>query len=80
MLSENRPKGRLQNKAIGPFVVRGGIKMIILKILLLAGVILAILMFPCFVLAGRYDDASEEQLAELQRKHAQGQIGGEAEG
>lgn len=54
--------------------------MIILKILLLAGVVITILLMPCFILASRYDDASEEQLAELQRKHAQGQIGGEAEG
>lgn len=51
--------------------------MIILRILLLAGVILTILTFPCFVLAGRYDDASEEQLAALQRKHTQEQQEGD---
>lgn len=53
--------------------------MIILKILLLAGIILTILTIPCFVLAGRYDDSSEEQLAELQRKNTQEQKGDDSE-
>lgn len=45
--------------------------MIVLKILIVLGISAVILVMPCFVIASKCDDASEEKLAELQKSRAE---------